>query len=255
MQNRYAGDIGDYSKFVLLRKLFASREYRIGLVWYLYPDESHNGDGRHTAYIEKQTYAECDGELVTRLARVIHRERNIKALEEAGVLPANSIYFSQALDFHHRFPRQTGQHKHLRLTSRMQWLQRACTAVKGCNVVMLDPDNGLEIKTCSKIHLGKSGKFAYYSEVQQFFNGAKVCVVYNHLNRTDSHIAQIEYRANALKARIQGVDSVFGIRHAPYSPRAYFILCRKGETTKLRLNLGDFMTGPCGFGWDSYYAA
>ena len=45
MQNRYSGDIGDYSKFVLLRKLFAADSHRIGLVWYLYPDESHTNDG------------------------------------------------------------------------------------------------------------------------------------------------------------------------------------------------------------------
>ena len=45
MQNRYSGDIGDYSKFVLLRKLFAADSHRIGLVCYLYPDESHTNDG------------------------------------------------------------------------------------------------------------------------------------------------------------------------------------------------------------------
>jgi len=48
MQNRYSGDIGDYSKFVLLKKLFGNE--KIGLVWYLYPDETHNNDGLHKDY-------------------------------------------------------------------------------------------------------------------------------------------------------------------------------------------------------------
>ncbi|MBP7186237.1 MAG: hypothetical protein KBA55_05630 [Ruminococcus sp.] len=32
MQDRYAGDIGDYGKFILLRKL--SEKFRIGINWY-----------------------------------------------------------------------------------------------------------------------------------------------------------------------------------------------------------------------------
>ena len=41
MQNRYAGDIGDYSKLGLLRALHLAG-FSIGLNWYLTPDETHN---------------------------------------------------------------------------------------------------------------------------------------------------------------------------------------------------------------------
>ena len=37
MQDRYAGDVGDYVKFALLRH-FAT-DHRLGVAWYLYPDE------------------------------------------------------------------------------------------------------------------------------------------------------------------------------------------------------------------------
>src|SRR5210317_2248692 len=101
MQNRYSGDIGDYSKLVLLRKLFASGDYKIGLVWYLYPDESHNGDGRHTGYVHKKSYIDCDPELIAGLSSVISGERSIKELERATLLPSDTVYFSDTLDFHH----------------------------------------------------------------------------------------------------------------------------------------------------------
>ena len=52
VQNRYAGDIGDYLKLAILRAL--SRGYRLGIAWWLYPDESHNGDGRHIGYLAIQ---------------------------------------------------------------------------------------------------------------------------------------------------------------------------------------------------------
>ena len=41
MQNRYVGDIGDFGKYGLLRALCHGR--RLGVAWYLYPDEAHNG--------------------------------------------------------------------------------------------------------------------------------------------------------------------------------------------------------------------
>ena len=49
MQNRYTGDIGDFGKLGLLRVLH-SAGLSIGVNWYLTPDETHNGDGRHIAY-------------------------------------------------------------------------------------------------------------------------------------------------------------------------------------------------------------
>jgi hypothetical protein len=37
MQDRYAGDVGDYVKFALLRHLCPGR--RLGIAWYLHPDQ------------------------------------------------------------------------------------------------------------------------------------------------------------------------------------------------------------------------
>ena len=49
MQDRYTGDICDYAKDGLLRAL--GDGHRLGIAWYLYPNESHNADGKHTAYL------------------------------------------------------------------------------------------------------------------------------------------------------------------------------------------------------------
>ncbi len=202
MQNRYSGDIGDYSKFVLLRKLFPSSDYKIGLVWYLYPDESHNDDGRHVGYVHKGEYIECDPELIIGLSNVISGERSIRELEGANLLPKETVYFSDPLDFHILFPLQTKEQKNLRHELRIKWLDSAYKTVGSCDVVMLDPDNGLEIKSCPKINQSKSGKFAYYQDVQQFFSLGNVCVIYHHLNRIGSHESQIELRAKELKEKV-----------------------------------------------------
>ena len=77
MQDRYVGDVGDFGKYGLLRylggKLDGGFEYfepmRMGVIWYLYPDESHNADGKYTGYLDetpanRASYRACDSELV-----------------------------------------------------------------------------------------------------------------------------------------------------------------------------------------------
>lgn len=251
MQNRYSGDIGDYSKFVLLRKLFAADCHRIGLVWYLYPDESHTNDGRHTDYLDNEAFADCDPDLVLGLSRVITKQRCIRTLEAAGLVPNEPVYFSEPLDFHLRYPRRTTEHKRSRQEARAHWLQRAIAAVSNCNVVMLDPDNGLEIRSCEKLHQARAGKYAFYHEVEHFFRNKDVCVIYQHLHRRATHAAQMQLRAQELKRRLPGVAQVFAIRYSPYTPRAYFLLSSSQAARQIRSSLHQFIGSACGCGWDS----
>ena len=53
VQNRYAGDVGDYVKFGLLRALTDADDepaLSLGVMWYLTADEDHNQDGKHISY-------------------------------------------------------------------------------------------------------------------------------------------------------------------------------------------------------------
>ena len=58
MQNRYTGDIGDFAKYGLLRALCPG--HRLGVAWYLYPDESHNEDGTPRFAESKPDTAQLD---------------------------------------------------------------------------------------------------------------------------------------------------------------------------------------------------
>ena len=52
MQNAYAGDIGDFAKYGLLRALCGER--KLGVAWYLHPSQPRvqsGGDGRFTQYL------------------------------------------------------------------------------------------------------------------------------------------------------------------------------------------------------------
>ena len=189
------------------------------------------------------------------MANVIKSKRAVASLEAENLLPKNTIYYSNPLDFHINYNRQTKAHKEKRIQLRKQWLNDAIESTKDCNVMFLDPDNGLEIKFVSKLSQIKSGKFAYYFEVKEFFNNQKTCVIYHHLNRNSTHNMQMQYRATQLRNMVNYDSVVFGIRFYPYSPRAYFILVTKNKACEMRQKIKTFLSSPCGIGWDSYHEA
>ena len=63
MENQYVGDIGDYGKYSLLRA-FSDAGIKIGVNWYLVPDETQNQDGRYTQYLNDETFGQCDAYLL-----------------------------------------------------------------------------------------------------------------------------------------------------------------------------------------------
>ena len=253
MQNRYAGDVGDFGKFSLLRSLFTEPEYCLGVVWYQYPDEAHNGDGRHIDYLENPEYKQCDQKLVQGLSQVVTGERSISHLEKLNLLPSNTVYYSSTLDFHTIYTTQRNADITARRNQRNKWLDNAVEATVKCNAVFLDPDNGLEIQTIPNIHQMYSGKYAYYSEVKSLLNNKKACVIYHHLNRNNSHEAQIKFRAKELKEKISIPGTVFALRFRPYSPRAFFIYSTNNETEVIRQKINQFLSSSCSLGWDTYY--
>ena len=95
MQDRYAGDIGDFGKLGLLREL--SREYTVGINWYnpgeLDFERDEKGrfrqeDGR---YRDLSGVRECDPELAKALA-ALKKERSIEKLQKLGLIE-NAVYF------------------------------------------------------------------------------------------------------------------------------------------------------------------
>jgi hypothetical protein len=49
VQDRYAGDIGDFQKYALLKAL-SEKDLRLAVIWYLNPDVEGNADGSFMAY-------------------------------------------------------------------------------------------------------------------------------------------------------------------------------------------------------------
>jgi len=183
-------------------------------------------------------------------------KRSVASLEKARLLPSNTVYFSELLDFHQKYSSQNNKDKEEREVRRKDWLKKAIQSVSDCNVIFVDPDNGLQIASCPKINQMRSGKFAYYPEIMELAKGKELCVIYHHLNRHKmhgTHESQIRIRAGELREQIKPTRKVFALRYRPYSPRAYFILTSKSEEIRIRKNLNNFLYSSYGQHRDSYY--
>lgn len=56
MEDGYAGDVGDFSKFALLKSLFGCANRTIGVTSFLFPNESQRNDGRYVDNVDQQRF-------------------------------------------------------------------------------------------------------------------------------------------------------------------------------------------------------
>ena len=172
MQNRYTGDIGDFSKLGLLRAL-RSAGLSVGLNWYLTPDETHNGDGRHVRYLDQDEYRACDPELWSELGALVRSgKREVRYMESDDILQAT--FFSDCLDFR-------GKRKVDRTEIRAKWFSKSLAAMAGRDVVCVDPDNGLVVP--SALGRPKENKYVLPEELAGYYAQGSTVVYYQHKAR------------------------------------------------------------------------
>jgi hypothetical protein len=227
MQDRYVGDIGDYVKLAILRALSPGR--RLGIAWWLFPDSGSVGDGRHISYLGAPTkWRHLDPQLYDALEHVVASgSRKIAALEDANLLPG-SIYFSEVIP--------TGATPYETRKRREGWFARCQAQLTGCDLVFLDPDNGLEPKAFS-LGAKKGGKSVSLAALETLRQPGRTLVVYHHhTRRAEGHVAELSYWADRLRAR--GFDRVDALRASPYSPRAFFLLNADDEMRDRAAALG-----------------
>lgn len=227
MQDRYAGDIGDFGKFSLLTEL-SKQGLAIGINWYKTEPmiSEKNNDG---GYIEIPLYLrECNPKLAEKLSAISKsKDRSIMALEEASLIPG-AVYFSDRVSVSNRF----------------DWHNRALTLFKNNNaeLVFLDPDNGLLVPSV-KEHHPRSIKYCFYSEVAQYIETGCSVLVYNHRSRKQElkYFREIELH---LRSCLSSEEfEIFEITFPRYSVRDYFAIARPEHSERINAAFATMMSG------------
>ena len=243
MQNRYVGDLGDYGKYGLLRALCNPRpRLRLGVVWYLVPNERKGGDGRLVGYLSssprEEELAVCDPALFRVLGEIVRRgSRDVRAVRARAVLPAGTFFYERRLDYR-------GLKKAERLAMRAAWLAEAQDSMRKCDLVFLDPDNGIAGRL--ERHSLKAPKFVFLDEILPYVRRGQSVLVYHHLNRRTPAETQFRSVSRLLKKAVPNGVEVTVLRYHRGTARAYAILAVQRHLAILLERISKFVAGPWG---------
>lgn len=233
MQDRYAGDVGDFGKYALLNQLCigdgcGQPELSLGVLWYVpwcrctdaEPEPSN--DGKHIGYLQPpkcRKFRQCAPDLWDKMRQmvVVDGDRSISAVERSRALPAGTKYYSEPL-FCERHESQATKKER-----RRTWLKAGRDAVKSADLVFVDPDNGFQSEEV-KPHHKKGPKYVYYCDLDAHVKAGQSLVVYHHLGRYKPHDAQIKHMLDTLSEHFALEQRVFALRYRRGTGRAYFVL-------------------------------
>jgi len=201
MQNRYTGDIGDFGKYGMLRGLCTGE--KLGIIWYLVPDEQHNDDGNKTSYLDHdkehptklnvKRYRNLDPELYDKLRKIVKDEnRNVAAIRVNDILSTSTNVFFE---------------EHVPRFDRKEWLQGAHDLVQSCDILFLDPDNGLQVK-----RMKKPSKHVFWDNLS-VYSSSQSLIIYQHRQRKSLN-AQIEEQTRELREKI-GNRKIYTLTFSP----------------------------------------
>ena len=207
MQDNYFGDIGDFGKYGLLRKV-CSVGLSLSVNWYKVtpPKNGKHGDGKYTSYLLKpQIYREYDPCLFDVLHNIvcIQNDRRIERIEREDLFSAS--FFGDDID----------------LQNRSAWHSNALLQTAGTNTVFLDPDNGLETLNMFRTD-GATEKHVKWSELQDYYDRGQNVILYQHRPQMTKKQSCIDgilfFQNNYLKA-----DCVKLLEFPKYTNRFYFM--------------------------------
>ena len=222
MQNRYVGDIGDFGKLGLLRVL-SSNGLSIGVNWYLTDNESHNGDGRHVEYLAKAEYRDCDEALWYALKHIVtSNQRETTAIERSGILSAT--YYSVPI---------AGAYKNKaeRLEQRKRWHMSALKALRGTDVVYVDPDNGLMVPSAQGT--AKMGKYVEAQEIADYYRQGSSVIYYQHKARLQDDEYAVQFHNLLAGIEIPKARGL-GLKFISTSQRFYFFVIQPRHASIIR---------------------
>ena len=222
------GDIGDYGKFGLLRFLSGAGDYNLGVNWYLTPDDG-SSDGKYIDYLDEDSRKYPDKELHEALKRILSPEnllaRNVLAIEKAKILN-NAEFYNKELIFgldSYDFRR--------RLDERTSWHEAGLEKLKECNLIFLDPDNGLEIKSSSPTSK-KGTKFVTFREAIDYYEQGKDVVIYQHRCRM-SEAKHIEKYLKFTEMTDIKSEQILVVTSTKVGLRDYVLLIHKNRLKKV----------------------
>lgn len=169
MKNQYFGDINDFRKYGLLRVLRNASGLSVGVCWFLTEDDG-GADGELRKYLRNpKRWRHYDPQLYDTLQRLNDNsvQRSIALAREWELVPGAS-YFDAVLTDNR--------------PARAAYLDSARQALGDCDIVFVDPDNGIEVPS-TKFGSSGSSRYVYWRELHTMYASGQSILMYQHFPR------------------------------------------------------------------------
>jgi hypothetical protein len=169
MKNQYFGDVNDFRKYGLLRTIQRASGLAIGVCWFLTADDGGADGGLRKYLNQPKRWRHYDSELYDKLQHLLDADvrRSVSHAHAWGLISGAS-YFNELL--------RDGR------SARLAYFEAARDALRDCDLIFVDPDNGIEIPS-TKLGASGSSKYVYWAELQAMYEGGHSILVYQHFPR------------------------------------------------------------------------
>jgi hypothetical protein len=171
LKHQYFGDVNDYRKYGLLRCISEATRLRLGVLWLLTANDD-GPDGKLRSYLDEPAkWQHRDPVLCDSLTQLCSPgvERSVDLASQWDLLPG-AVYFNQNV------PDSANR--------RREVFEAATAKMVDCQVLFLDPDNGIEVKSVP-FGARRSSKYVYWRELASLFENGHSLIVYQHYRRVD----------------------------------------------------------------------
>ena len=224
MRNEWIGDIGDFSKFVLLNALVGGPggQLQLGVVWYL------NETGILPAtYANLAAFSPAIFQSFTNI--VNNDNRTVTSQAYKGNLPNGTLFYPVPL------PNPLNQQ------ARADWHRGALHEVRDAHIVFVDPDNGIP-----NVGQAASRKHVTLHELDLFYNQGKgkSLIIYQDMTQgiPQGQTANGKTR-NLAQDLMQGLRpaAVFALRWRRMRGRVYLVVVHPNRAGVLLANVNAFV--------------
>jgi hypothetical protein len=169
MKNQYFGDLNDYRKYGLLRALQSQASVRVLVAWMLTPDDGGPDGGKREYLRDPGRWRTYDPELYEGLRTLLRREAApaVSLIEQSSLLPDTTYHSALVPDAR---------------VDRTRWREGLLAATRDVDLVFLDPDNGIEVRSKPAGRKGSS-KYVAWQELRDLWNEGCSLLIYQHFRR------------------------------------------------------------------------
>lgn len=126
--------------------------------------------------------------------------------------------------------------------TRTSWHVKALSRFYDCDIVFLDPDNGMLVKSVGQ-SAPKSIKYVLPEEIIEYYASGKSVVFYNHRSREKESVYLKRFDWLQTEKRLSGA-SVFGLKFVCGTIRDYIFLAKPEHSSRVSYAIENILNSP-----------